>query len=382
MSNAVTRKEAYLKSIGDGTSSALKPITREEQYLAYIAGDTNSFPLEPITREEAFLDKIAKSGAGGGGSSGGGGDDVVNALIDRSISGDFRSNCESVGMYAFYKCQNLENITIPNATHIHDYAFSQSGIKSVNAPNITGAGSYIFSDCKSLKEASFNNLLTAGQNMFAACSELTNVSMPNLTKISAYAFKNCSKFHGEFPYVTSVDMYAFQSAGQTSVTVKEFPKLTTVGAAAFQYAYSVELVDTPIITTISSSAFRNCRTLKTIKLPNIQKFADDGASYCDILETVDTGATDIRYFAFRYSYSFKTLILRSNTLCTLNKTDAFTNCYHFHGTVNETYNPNGDKDGYIYVPKALVEDYKVATNWATFADQFRAIEDYPEITGG
>ena len=37
---------------------------------------------------------------------------------------------------------------------------------------------------------------------------------------------------------------------------------------------------------------------------------------------------------------------------------------------------------YIYVPRALVEDYKVATNWSTFADRIRAIEDYPEICGG
>lgn len=68
MSDAITRNESLLKSIADGTSSSLKPITREEQYLAYIAGETNSFPLEPITREEAFLDKIAKSGVGGGSS--------------------------------------------------------------------------------------------------------------------------------------------------------------------------------------------------------------------------------------------------------------------------------------------------------------------------
>jgi hypothetical protein len=38
--------------------------------------------------------------------------------------------------------------------------------------------------------------------------------------------------------------------------------------------------------------------------------------------------------------------------------------------------------GYIYVPAALIEDYKAATNWSLYADQFRAIEDYPEITGG
>ena len=32
--------------------------------------------------------------------------------------------------------------------------------------------------------------------------------------------------------------------------------------------------------------------------------------------------------------------------------------------------------GYIYVPAALVDSYKVATNWSTYAAQFRALEDY------
>lgn len=36
----------------------------------------------------------------------------------------------------------------------------------------------------------------------------------------------------------------------------------------------------------------------------------------------------------------------------------------------------------FYVPKALLEEYKSATNWSNYADRFRAIEDYPEITGG
>lgn len=32
--------------------------------------------------------------------------------------------------------------------------------------------------------------------------------------------------------------------------------------------------------------------------------------------------------------------------------------------------------GYIYVPSALVDSYKAATNWSTYAAQFRALEDY------
>ena len=36
----------------------------------------------------------------------------------------------------------------------------------------------------------------------------------------------------------------------------------------------------------------------------------------------------------------------------------------------------------FYVPTSLVDTYKSATNWSTYAEQIRAIEDYPEITGG
>ena len=32
--------------------------------------------------------------------------------------------------------------------------------------------------------------------------------------------------------------------------------------------------------------------------------------------------------------------------------------------------------GYIYVPAALVDSYKTASNWSTYANQFRALEDY------
>jgi hypothetical protein len=34
------------------------------------------------------------------------------------------------------------------------------------------------------------------------------------------------------------------------------------------------------------------------------------------------------------------------------------------------------------VPKSLVDAYKTAENWSTFANQIRAIEDYPEVLEG
>jgi hypothetical protein len=94
------------------------------------------------------------------------------------------------------------------------------------------------------------------------------------------------------------------------------------------------------------------------------------------LTTADFHAvTSIGSYAFNGCRDLKTLILRSETMCTL--------------TNNNGIPPSVENGtGYIYVPRALLsdddatKDYRRATNWSTYAAQFRAIEDYPGITGG
>ena len=79
-----------------------------------------------------------------------------------------------------------------------------------------------------------------------------------------------------------------------------------------------------------------------------------------------------------YCYSLKTLIIRTmDTIPTLNS-NAFDSCYHFYGTTDETYNPNGLKDGRIYVPDDKVESLKTATNWSVFADIIKPLSEYVE----
>ena len=46
-----------------------EPISREETYLAKIAGQNVELPAAPIGRTEAYLDYIAKHGGGGGGGA-------------------------------------------------------------------------------------------------------------------------------------------------------------------------------------------------------------------------------------------------------------------------------------------------------------------------
>lgn len=80
--------------------------------------------------------------------------------------------------------------------------------------------------------------------------------------------------------------------------------------------------------------------------------------------------SNISASAFRECANLIAVIIKSNNICRLASTNAFI------GTLIET------GTGFVYVSKALVEEYKSASNWTVYANQIRAIEDYPEITGG
>ena len=71
----------------------------------------------------------------------------------------------------------------------------------------------------------------------------------------------------------------------------------------------------------------------------------------------------------------KIFISQTDSVCSLDNKNAFDYCYHILGTKDSTYNPNGLKDGYIYVPASMLAQYKVAKNWTTYATQIIGHED-------
>ena len=69
--------------------------------------------------------------------------------------------------------------------------------------------------------------------------------------------------------------------------------------------------------------------------------------------------------AFNSCTNITALILRNTSgVCTLSASNAF------------LYSAIENGRGYIYVPSALIKDYKAATNWSTHAARLRALEDY------
>lgn len=92
---------------------------------------------------------------------------------------------------------------------------------------------------------------------------------------------------------------------------------------------------------------------------------------CTKLEKIDFDVLEEMKDADFYKCSALTaVIIRSPAVCTMSDSKAFKSTPIESGT------------GYIYVPAALVDSYKAATNWSAYADQIRAIEAYPDICGG
>lgn len=115
------------------------------------------------------------------------------------------------------------------------------------------------------------------------------------------------------------------------------------------------------VTTVGQYAFSSNKTLKKIKLANAQSIGQGAFQGCTALVEVDLGsATHISNVAFANCSNFRKLILRADTVATLESTGAFSN------SAFANY-------GWIYVPSALQSAYKAAPNWSTYSSRITTI---------
>ena len=217
--------------------------------------------------------------------------------------------------------------------------------------NVTSIKKKCFMNWNFLERVSFPNASSVGDSSFNGCVALKEIYMPNLTQCAIMAFQNCQ-----------------------SLETVDFPKCVEGSTQdAFARCINLKHINLPLIKILYSNAFTGCSSLEEVFFPSVTTLYGYAFSECSNLKKADFNNlfTFFKERAFFYCTSLDTLILRFKS-----HPVSLSNINNFENT------PRANGTGYIYVPKALIEDYKVATNWIAFADQFRAIEDYPEICGG
>ena len=249
--------------------------------------------------------------------AGSGGESTLKKLLDNTKSCRYIfSNYTGTSVTDLISYSDTENVT--NMDYMFRYC-SATTIPQLNTSKVTNM-SYMFSNCSALTTIPQLNtsIATDIDYMFGYCNKLTTI--PQLNTSSA----------------TDMNGMFYQCYNLTTI-----PQLDTSKAA------------------IIRNMFYSCRSLTTIDITYYKiSSTSNSSSWC------------------RDCYSLKTIIIRSFSTSYALNSNAFSGCYHLLGTVNSTYNPNGDKDCYIYVPRSMVDTLKSATNWSTYADQIRALEDY------
>ena len=148
-----------------------------------------------------------------------------------------------------------------------------------------------------------------------------------------------------------------------SITELVDDQITSIGDRAFYNCSALTSIDLPAATSIGSYAFQNCSELTSVDLPAVTSIGSSTFQSCTKLTSIDLpAATSIGEYAF-YSCSKLTSVMLRNTsqVVSLSSTSAFSNA----------------NSAIIYVPDALVDDYKAATNWSTYADRIKGLSELP-----
>ena len=231
---------------------------------------------------------------------------------------------------------NMDNLVLLEAAVIPEKMYIKyTGTKVLNI----GSG---FDGRTQVREVAFARDISFRQGLpsFANCTSLEKITFPEgVTALGSFAYTALKSIDCGSATKISNCNYCRQ------LEQISFPKVTSVGG--FQYCEKLEQVNFPKLENVGTQCF-----------------------WYSGLKKADFGSlSSIGNLAF-WTTPLETLIIRRETLCTLTDTRALGNT------------PISSGSGYVYVPSALVNTYKAATNWTAYSAQIRAIEDYPEITGG
>lgn len=183
--------------------------------------------------------------------------------------------------------------------------------------DITSLRDFAFYGDRYIRNAILQNVTQIGENAFANCKALSTISADKLYNAGAKAFN------------------------ASGLTQAIFPRLEVFRSQAFAWCASLVKVKCDKAKTILDDAFNGCSKLKTI----------------DMLGGGSISSPSLNPLTY-----FENLVIRSTEKIT--------------STASLGWIPSTAS---IYVPDALVEQYKTATNWSQKASQIKPLSEYVEV---
>lgn len=248
---------------------------------------------------------------------------------------DLPNSLTTIGKGAFLECYALESVTLGNSVEtIGASAFNGTPISSITIPaSVKSIGNWTFADCTALESVTFaegSQLTSIGDNAFSYCNALESIAIPNsVTSIGESAFEMC---YGLVFATLSNSMETipnsmfYECMGLKNVTIPE--SITTIGNEAFSDCYALESITLPnSVTTVGAKAFQSCTKLESVTLSNSMETIPNSMFYeCTGLKniTIPESVTSIGEYAFSFCTALPEIII-PNTVTSIEE-GAFYKC--------------------------------------------------------
>lgn len=179
-------------------------------------------------------------------------------------------NTTNIGDGMFRGMTSLKEISAPQLVEIGNEAFRNTGLMTVDLPELESAGSLAFAETNDLVSATLDKVSSLGHSVFyksrvekvvvsvikelprstfEKCTRLVSVSMPNVEYIGNNAFSDTKSLKKlETPNVRDILSHAFFNSG---IIKLDLPKLTSLGGYTFQGTDNLESLNMPLIQDIA-----------------------------------------------------------------------------------------------------------------------------------
>lgn len=165
------------------------------------------------------------------------------------------------------------------------------------------------------------------------------------------------------------------SGGDTSIedailnrTITEIvnDRITSIGNYALQGSKSLTKLIVPNVKRLEAYSVSSCSALQEIDFSSVEFIGQQALAAFPCKKLVLPKIKSIYVQAFLSAKIEALVITQSDSIATLNNVSAFSATPIAKGT------------GFVYVPDNLVESYKSATNWSTYANQIKPLSELPE----
>lgn len=245
-----------------------------------------------------------------------------------------------VGNKAFYGCNNLIGIELPNTVQsIGEWAFYNSGLRSVLMPSVVSIEEYAFGLCSNLSNINLPSTLTnIGRSAFSS-SGLRSITIPaSVSSVGKSAFSNCDKLttiqveSGNTTYYSPNNCNAIITISDKILIAgcsgtQNIPNdVVAIGENAF-YGSGLRSVTLPqSVTSIGDWAFYSNSELQSVEMSsNVASIGEYAFGLCSKLTAIELPGTLLSIGRSAFSSSGLTSIMIPKTVMLVGK-NAFSNC--------------------------------------------------------